>query len=665
MAARKELLAASDEIIEDAVKYADPMVLRGLLYQLTGDESLADIRVGPGMAGFVEVRGLADPADIPRLQAKAASFLKSYRDSGAADIALGPPERLRKSFSLAAGEEVPEAEFDMWFEQSALDPWARSFKWEQRPPTDRLQKFRVAVIGAGMGGLSAGAQLARAGIPYFVLEKNDDVGGTWYENRYPGARVDSPSRTYTHVFGFDFGYPNPFCLRGENLRYLNWIADHFGVRENITFNTEVRSLTWDHEASFWVIRADGPGGSQEWRADAVISAVGFLSRPSLPRFEGMEDFQGTSFHTARWPEDLDLTGKRVALVGTGASGIQLAPELVKLAAHTYIFQRNPSWCFDTPGYLDPFPAQVGWLDRNFPYFTNFTRLRVSWFSAPAKVAQAQRIDPAFTDPDTRSPHNKRVRDERVAFVKRKLASRPELIDKMIPGAPPLSSRHVLIDPNNSIFDALLRDDVTLVSDTIRRIKQHEIEVEDGTSYPVDVIVYATGFRANDFLWPMEIRGEGGRSVEELWAPDGARAYLGTMLPGFPNFFMIYGPNTNNWGGLQIVDFEELTTRFALSCIAGLIRDGKRTVDVTYDAYRRYNAHVDHSESRMMYTDPRARNYYRNAQGRSAANNPIDVRRIWTWLREPAKPDQTGGAHELEPEGLPALHPHFGADLVVG
>src|SRR5208282_5693539 len=188
---------------------------------------------------------------------------------------------------------------------------------------------------------------------------------------------------------------------------------------------------------------------------------------------------------------------------------------------------------------------------------------------------------------------------------RKLAGRLDLIEKMTPVAPPYSARPIIVDGSNCIYDALLRDDVTLVTERIRKINPNGIEVEGGGEYPVDIIVYATGFKANDFLWPMEVRARGGKRIEDLWQKDGARAYLGTMLPGFPNFFMIYGPNTNNWGGLQIVDFEEFVTRFALSCIGGLIRDGKRTVEVTQDAYRDYNAHVDRSESRMMYTDPRA------------------------------------------------------------
>jgi 4-hydroxyacetophenone monooxygenase len=396
----------------------------------------------------------------------------------------------------------------------------------------------------------------------------------------------------------------------------------------------------------------------------VITSVGFLARPNMPSIEGMESFAGQAFHTARWPGNLELKGKRVAVIGTGATGYQLIPELAKLAGHTFVFQRTPNWCFDIRGYLDPFPPQVNWLDRNFPYIRNFIRFRVGWLTGPDSVLKTMRIDPEFKDEHARSARNKRAREQQLEFIKRKLANRPDLIDKMTPVAPPYSARPIIVDTDYCIYDALLRDDVTLVTDRIAKIKPNGIEVEAGAEYPVDIIVYATGFKANDFLWPMEIRGRGGKRIEDLWAKDGARAYLGTMLPGFPNFFMIYGPNTNNFGGLQIVDFEEMVTRFALECFGGLITQKKRTIDVSLDAYWRYNDEVDRAEALMIYKDPRAHNYYKNDSGRSAANCPIDVRKIWTWLRNPAGGGANGG-QPGDPEAIASpVKPYFGEDLVM-
>jgi 4-hydroxyacetophenone monooxygenase len=678
MTHRSELLTATDETIDDAVKYADPMVLRGLLYQLTGDESVAatqattadarDAEPDRASKDFALVQSktdVANPADLAMIRSKAAAFLKSYRRQGAPDIPCGPPERLPRSLSLVAGTDIPASELEMWLEQLALDPWARGLVWQDPPPSEDLGKFVVAVIGAGMGGLNAAVVLKHAGIPFLVIEKNDEVGGTWYENQYPGARVDSPSRTYTHIYGVDFEYPNAFCLQRENLRYFKWVADHFEIRHDITFNTEVKSVVWDESTKLWEIKAEGPDGPRVWHANAVIASVGFLSRPNLPSIEGMETFEGAAFHTARWPRGLDLKGKRVAVIGTGATGYQLVPELAKLAGHTFVFQRTPNWCFETKSYLEPFPAQVNWLDRNFPYIRNFIRFRLSWLAGPQTFTQIMRIDPQFEDQHARSALNKKIREQQLAFIERKLAKRPDLITKMTPVAPPYSARPIIVDADYSIYDALLRDDATLVTDPILKIKPNGIEVQGGGEYPVDVIVYATGFKANDFLWPMEIRGRGGKRLEQLWEKDGARAYLGTMLPGFPNFFMIYGPNTNNFGGLQIVDFEEMVTRFALQCISGLITKKKHTIDVSLEAYWRYNDEVDRAEALMMYKDPRAHNYYKNDSGRSAVNSPIDIRKIWTWLRDPLH-RRTNGDQSGDPEALgsPVVRPYFQEDLVV-
>jgi 4-hydroxyacetophenone monooxygenase len=271
-------------------------------------------------------------------------------------------------------------------------------------------------------------------------------------------------------------------------------------------------------------------------------------------------------------------------------------------------------------------------------------------------------DPAFEDEHARSALNKRARDQRLAFMRRKFAGRPELLEKMVPVAPPFSSRPVLVDSDDGIYDALLRDDVTLVTDGIRRITRDGIEVECGAEYLLDVIAFATGFKANDFLWPMEIRGRHGQRLEELWEKDGARAYLGTMLPGFPNFFMVYGPNTNATGGLGVFELEEMVTRFALECMAHLILHDERTVDVTEDAYWRYNNELDRQELQKIYRDPRADNYYRNEHGRSAGNSPFDVRLMWSWLRHPE--DRRDAPRPADPVGAGSVRPHFGEDLIV-
>jgi 4-hydroxyacetophenone monooxygenase len=653
MTMRPELIEASDQEIEDALGYAEPMVLRGVLYQLTGDESVAATEAVASAVGFHAATSLS-PEGMAFLRSKAAEFLKSYRDQGAGEFPIGSEERLQRSLSLTAGEDIPDRDMAFWLEELALHPWARALEWPERPEPEQLQGFEVLVIGAGMLGLNAAVQLKRAGIRYTVVEKNPEIGGTWFENRYPGCRVDTPSRAYTLICGVEYNYPYQYSPQSENEKYVHWLADKYDVRQSIEFNTEVKSLLWDEDAKLWEVQALGPDGPRTWRVNAVMTAVGLLNRPSVPDFEGAEEFKGELLHTARWPSGLDITGKRVAVVGSGCSGYQTFPDIARVAAHTFLFQRTPSWVFETKNYLTPLPPQVNWLERNLPYYRNFLRLRGRWLHGPVLQGRFFSKDPHVNDP---------MREQRLEFMRRKFAGHPELMDKMLPNYPPAASRPVMVDEEYSVFDALLQDNTTLVTDGIARITADGIVDGSGQEHAVDVIVLATGFKANDFLWPMEIRGREDKTIEQLWEKDGARAYLGTMLPGFPNFFVIYGPNTNPVSGAGNPAIHEMGTRFAIECVAHLILKNESTVDVTLDAYLQYNDEVDKAEPTRIYIDAGVKNYYTNDYGRSAVNCPFDARKMWEWFRDP-----TGGyAENSAGESINAdslVRPYFGQDLIV-
>jgi 4-hydroxyacetophenone monooxygenase len=628
--ARPELLAASDEAIAEAVEHADPMILRGLLYQLTGDPELKAMPIRRVTVGRSETVVPATDEDVAMLRRKAANFLKVYRDSGAGPIDHGPQDRLAESLALIVGQPIRAEALDLMIEESALNPWARSLTWQGRPDPERLANFSVLIIGAGMGGLNAAVQLKRAGIRYSVVEKNNGVGGTWHDNRYPGARVDTPSRAYTNLFGVDFPYVFPFGTRAENQKYYDWVADNFGVRDDIRFETEVRSLSWNEAAAMWEIAITDRDGDHILRANAVITAVGFLSRPNLPDIAGMDTFQGLSWHTARWPEDADLSGKRVAVVGTGCTGYQMVPELARKAEHVTVFQRTPQWLFPLPGYLAPTPDPLLWLDRNLPFHTNFMRFR-AFYGAGPDFTKIFDIDPDFDDPHCVSAVNKAARDSAIAYLEKKLVD-PELVAAMTPKHPVWSARPVLVDADDNILHALQRDNVTLVTQGIQRIEPTGIIAGDGSRHDVDVIVYATGFRADEFLYPMTITGRDGQTIEQLWAADGARAYLGCMMPGFPNLWTLYGPNTN--GGLPVAQFHEMTTLYAMQCIEKLILDESKSVEVREDAYWRYNRRLDELNRTKVWADPRAHNYWWTKHGRTSSQIPFTGYEVRDLLLKP-------------------------------
>jgi 4-hydroxyacetophenone monooxygenase len=626
---RSELLDASREEIELAVEHAEPMVLRGLLYQLTGDEDVAATRITVDPTGFQTAMKVDRDEDVALLRRKAIEFLLAYRASGAGPLDIGPEGRLPLSLSLTLGEEIDDEEFKFCLEELALDPWVRSLDWQVPPPPQRLQDFSVTIVGAALGGLNVALMLKRAGIAYTMIEKNAGVGGTWYETRYPGARVDTPSRGYTHIFGAHFPYSSPFCDWAENQRYFDWVADTFDLRDDIVFNTEVRALTWDESASMWEIDIEGPEGRSRLRSNAVVTAVGFLNRPQIPEIEGMADFRGDSWHTARWPQDVDVSRKRIAVVGTGCTGYQLIPELALEAEHVVAFQRRPQWVFGVPGYLSPFPPEVAWLDRNFPYYTNFMRLRT--LGTGKAFWRLTEIDPGFDDPHTVSELNRKTRESALAFLESKLGDHPDLLATMTPEHPPWSARAVMVDRDYCVLDAIQRDDVTLVTDGIRRINETGIETVDGTQHDVDVIVYATGFHASDYLFPMKVTGRGGRTLDGFWKEGGARAHRFCMVPGFPNLWSVYGPNTN--GGLGPGAFHELVTRYALQCMERLILEDRQEIEPTEEAYWRFNEDVDERNARKTWSDPRSQSYYWTEHGRSAVMCPFTGPEIWSLLRQ--------------------------------
>lgn len=318
----------------------------------------------------------------------------------------------------------------------------------------------------------------------------------------------------------------------------------------------------------------------------------------------------------------------MAVIGTGATGYQMIPELALEAARVTVFQRTPQWLSPVPGYRSPFPPQVNWLDRNLPFHTNFMRARNCTLDRLANVAH---IDPDFKDPHACSPLNKRARDASVAFLQRKLGV-PALVAAMTPAHPVWSARAVVVDTEYCVLDALLRNNVTLVTNGIERIEPRGVVAKDGSLHEADVIVYATGFHATEYLYPMTITGRGGRTLEDLWAKDRARAYLGCMMPGFPNLWSVYGPNSN--GALNVASFHKKAALYALQCMETLVLGNGDAMEVRPGAFWRYNRLLDERNLTKAWRDPRAHNYYWTEHGRSATMNPFYSAEMSGFLHKP-------------------------------
>jgi cyclohexanone monooxygenase len=463
--------------------------------------------------------------------------------------------------------------------------------------------WAVLVIGAGFGGLGMAIALARAGEhDVLLLEKGDDVGGVWRENTYPGAACDVPS----HLYSFSFE-PNPHWTRtyspqAEILAYLRHCASKYAVRDKIRFGCEVTAAAFDEASSLWrVAWRDAQGRAHTGHARALVSAVGLLSRPAMPAVPGLDTFDGPVFHSASWRHDVSLEGQRVAVIGTGASAIQFVPPVAREAARVTVFQRTPSHILPR--------ADRAYTDRERRRFARW----------PGLMAAHRAF--IYVTHDLRAVGFTRLRwmmDIVGGMPSRKLLRRqvPDaaLRARLTPHYP-VGCKRILI--SNDWLPTLSRPNVELVSDAIEAVTPTGVRVAGGREIGVDVIVLGTGFTASAFLAPMHVRGRGGRSLNDAWA-QGAQAWLGISVPGFPNFFMIYGPNTN-LGHNSIVFMLESQVAHVMRCLRKLRDERGATIEMTTAPFARYNARVQQRSQQTVFAG--CTSWYVDANGRHTVNWP--------------------------------------------
>jgi cation diffusion facilitator CzcD-associated flavoprotein CzcO len=456
--------------------------------------------------------------------------------------------------------------------------------------------YRVIVVGAGFGGLGMAMALKRAGIhDFLIVDKADDLGGIWRDNTYPGAACDVPASLYS--FSFEPGrWSRRFPPQSEILAYLHALADQHGLGPHLRLRTGVSSAEFDQQRAHWTITLDT---GEQLRARAVVSAVGQLNRPRLPDIPGRADFAGPAWHSARWDHDVDLAGRRVAVVGTGASAIQFVPEIAKMADRVDVYQRTPPYILPKP---DRAHGEPGLADR-VPALRKAERLRTFLYGELLTTGFV--LSPKFLAAPMRMW--RRQLEEQVAD--------PELRGKCVPDYV-MGCKRVLF--SNDWYPTLVRSNVELVTDPIERIAADGVVTAGGVTRPADVIVYGTGFQTLDFLAPMAVTGRDRRSLGELWH-DGAQAYLGISVAEFPNFFMLYGPNTN-LGGNSIIYMLEGQIQYVLAALQALEREGLDWLDVRPDVQRSFNAWVDKA-SRTSVWESGCRSWYTTAAGRNTNNWP--------------------------------------------
>jgi 4-hydroxyacetophenone monooxygenase len=634
--AENEPITESDDDIRRALADAEvPPLLPALAYA-TGDLSLLqpELRPDPVMLAMPQ-GGLTDDQQA-RIRELALEVLVRFRDTGCRPAAPPSDAQLLQIMEYAIGGADMAPYLPLLEEELAYrgeDRRAAGWHVDDIAPSAH---FTAVIIGAGMSGLLAGHRLQQAGIPFVIVEKNDDVGGTWLENTYPGCRVDNPNHNYSYAFAQRHDWPLHFSTQDVLLDYFRRCADTFDLRRHIRFGTEVLRADWSDRHLRWTVAIRTPDGSEETiDANAVISAVGQLNRPSWPDIPGRDAFAGPTFHSARWDHSVDLAGKRVAVIGTGASAVQFIPEIAPDAGELLVFQRTPPWFGPTPDYHAEVSAGLQWLYGHVPSYSEWNRFFIFWKMGDGAL-DAVRVDPAWEPKDHAvSAGNDLVRMVLTGYLGAEFAERPDLIPAVVPTYPPGAKR--LLRDNGVWARTLKRDNVCLITESIREITSNGVVTAGGEEHAVDVIVYGTGFQASKFLTPMSVTGRGGVDLHEQWAGD-ARAYLGVTIPGFPNLFCLYGPNTNIVINGSIVYFSECGVRYILGCLGSLLRDGHAALDVRKDVHDAFNERVDAQNALMAWGCSSVNSWYKNEHGHIAQNWPFTLLEYWQQTLRPDPAD---------------------------
>ncbi|MCU1461614.1 MAG: putative flavoprotein involved in transport [Acidimicrobiales bacterium] len=625
-----------DEAIAVALEDMNVPALLCSLVHMSGDPSWIVRPKLPELASATDYQcGLsaAEQADIRR---RALAVIAAYRDHGCEPHPLAS-EVLLAMMSFMARKPLEGRIVPMLFEDMQFDGEdSRAVRWADDVPDEVRAASPVVVIGCGESGILAGIRLSQAGLPFVILDKNDGPGGTWWENRYPGARVDVGSHQYCYSFEPADHWSEYYCRQPELRDYFATVLEKYRLRPHCRFGTTVTAITWDESSASWRVDVKGPDGTADvLDARFVVSAVGSLNLPKLPDIPGMDTYSGPSFHSSRWPDDLDVAGSRFALIGAGASGFQIAPTIAGDVEQLTIYQRTAQWMFPNPVYRTTVPPGDRWALRHLPFYARWFRFLMTYPGIAAGTEQ-YRFDPGFAGNTVAvNETNARRGDLLKAWIMAGLRDRPDLIDKCMPDYPAMGKR--ILQDDGSWLQCLCQPNVELVRTGIDRIVPDGVVTVDGTHRRADVICYATGFKHNDFLAPMEVTGRNGISLRDQWG-DEPTAYLGVTVPNFPNLFCLYGPGTNLAHSASLFFHSEFQTSHAMAAIHTVLASGARSIEVRRDVHDDYAERHQREISQLVWAHPSIRHsHYKNPAGKVYTLSPWPLDQYWemTLALEPA------------------------------
>jgi 4-hydroxyacetophenone monooxygenase len=611
--------------LEQITRSANIPTLLMVIYQVTGDPRWLRPPYRPTRS-----KGLSDhdtgglPENIQQeIRLAAAGAFHDLQEGKRPAIPWPSPRQTSAMLGVCVGEEVDDSYGVMFSEE-----FRRRIGAIERvgPGHGEVPRgFRVLIVGAGVSGIIAAQRLALMGVPYLIVDTHDAPGGNWLDNSYPGAGVDTPSHLYSFSFAPD-DWTKHFELQPGLKAYLGRTFDLIGARPHTRFRTDVVRAQYDERCAAWQVELRGQDGTRETMTfNAIVSAVGILNRPKLPAIAGLESFPGPSFHSACWPSDLDLAGKRVAVIGSGASAMQIVPAIVDEVEQVTVFQRTPPWVAPFEKFEQRIDANARFLLRSFPLYRAWYWLKLYWQFGD-KVLDALRKDPDWPYPDRAvNARNDGHREFFTQYIKDELGDRTDLFSKVLPAYPPFGKR-ILLD--NGWYRALCRPNVTLVDEPVVAATPTGVVAGSGAAFDADVLVWATGFEASKFVSTLEIVGRHGATLREAWNDDDARAYLGVTVPGFPNLFLLGGPNSFPGSG-SFMYFMEVQMRYVARLLGAMFVARAPAIDVRQQVFDDYNELLDRTSETTVWTHPGTTTYFRNSLGRLLFVSPFRNVEYWT------------------------------------
>ena len=610
-----------------AIKSASFPVLAATLVHVVGDIKILDDLPKPRMAMLGEIQGYFTEQDKQLIKSIALPLLEKYfLDTELKDFYIPSDDEMHKIMNYVVGAEVSEDYVPMMLDELNLRP-SKRIKNTVAPNKRDMKDFSALIIGAGMSGILMGIKLAEKGIPFKIYEKNSSVGGTWADNTYPGCRVDIANHFYSYSFEENHQWSQYFSQQPELEQYFQTCFDKYDLAEITQFNTKVSAMTFDDSSNLWNIQSINNGSEESEEFNLVISCVGQLNQPKIPEINGLELFGGNIFHSARWPKDDQITGKKVAVIGSGASAFQIVPSIADQCDELTVFQRSAPWMFPNPDYHRDVDDGKKWLLENLPGYSRWYRFLLFW------PGSDQLLDSLFIDPEWQGGEtsiNETNDQMRQIFTDAMVGQLRDksLIPKVIPNYPPFGKR--MLQDNGAWLQSLQKDNVRICTHAIKALTHGGILSNDEL-HEFDTIILATGFKAQEFFTPICINGGDGFFHDQYG--DSPQSYLGIAFDTLPNFFSTYGPGTNLAHAGSIIFNSECQVKYICSAIDYILENNIKHLKVKQDVVASYQEKLEARLNQMVWQHPNVSSWYQNSKGKVVTTSPWRLIEYWKWTKK--------------------------------